>query len=105
MVMPGDADVPFVVERSGKAGDMDEEARSDRHRTDEPDGTPAYAASLRPPGESVTPTSGAADDDGEPEPDDGEPLDTHHASVAAGESRAGYDVDAATGDSDEYRPD
>jgi len=83
----------------------DEGTRLDRHRTDEPDGTPAYAASLQAPGEAaVAPPSDATDDDTGPEPDEADPGDTHHASVATGQSRAGYDVDAATGDTDQYRP-
>lgn len=31
----------------------DEREQTERHPTDEPDGTPAYAASLRKPGEST----------------------------------------------------
>ncbi|GAA4609194.1 hypothetical protein BJY16_007209 [Actinoplanes octamycinicus] len=59
----------------------------DRHPTDEPDGTPAYAASLRRPGESVT----------------GAPADEDEAGEAP--MGAGYDENAVSGDTDAYRPD
>jgi hypothetical protein len=67
----------------------DHRERADRHPTDEPDGTPAHAASLRPPGDSVA--NGADeehDDGGEAGPDAG----------------ARYDVGAVSGDTDAYRP-
>lgn len=69
----------------------EEQRRADRHPTDEPDGTPAYEASLRAPGASVT----TAADDEEPQSpgEDGPP------------NRAGYDEDAVSGDSGAYRPD
>ncbi len=60
--------------------------RTERHPTDEPDGTRAYAASLRKPGESTGPGEDEAD--------------------AAGETgRSGYDPGAVSGDTDVYRPD
>ncbi len=59
-----------------------------RHPTDEPDGTTAYAASLRPPGESVT---------GDTEPESGEDTGP--------DPRTGYDPAATSGDTDVYRPD
>jgi hypothetical protein len=70
---------------------------TDHHPTDEPDGTPAHSASLRPPGESTgaAPTGAAAGDDlagDDPGADDGD----------AG--RAGYDAGAVAGDTDAYRP-
>jgi hypothetical protein len=73
----------------------DDRTRVDRQPTDEPDGTTAYEASLRPPGDSVTSTEDA---EGGGEDFDAEP------DAAPPESRAGYDVDAAAGDSNDYRP-
>ncbi|MEU4621869.1 hypothetical protein AB0G04_18085 [Actinoplanes sp. NPDC023801] len=67
----------------------DEYERADRHPTDEPDGTPAYEASLRRPGESVT--TGEA-----------EPEITEETGSAG---RSGYDADAVSGDTGVYRPD
>ncbi|AEV85833.1 hypothetical protein ACWT_4814 [Actinoplanes sp. SE50] len=64
-----------------------EQQAAGRHPTDEPDGTPAYAASLRRPGESV---AGAPAE--EPEPDEAP-------------TGAGYDENAVSGDSTAYRPD
>ena len=61
--------------------------KTERHPTDEPDGTPAYQASLRQPGQSV---SGAPVDEPEPE---------------AVPMRAGYDENATSGDTGMYRPD
>jgi hypothetical protein len=75
--------------------------RVDRAPTDEPDGTPAYSASLHPPGESVQPggTSDAGDDeiaaDAAPAGDD----------PVSGQSGAGYDAEAVSGDTEIYRPD
>ena len=60
----------------------------ERHATDEPDGTPAFAASLRAPGESVG-VGEQPDDAGRPEPETG----------------GGYDAAAVSGDSEAYRPD
>ncbi|GGQ75096.1 hypothetical protein [Couchioplanes azureus] len=65
----------------------DSEVRADRHPTDEPDGTTAHAASLRPPGESVT----TGEDD---------PGDQREAGMDGG-----YDAAAVSGDTDAYRPD
>ncbi|MEU4560489.1 hypothetical protein AB0F72_19095 [Actinoplanes sp. NPDC023936] len=67
----------------------DDQQRADRHPTDEPDGTPAYQASLREPGASV----GAGDDEPESTEESGSP------------GRNGYDVDAVSGDTGVYRPD
>ena len=74
--------------------------RVDRAATDEPDGTPAYAASMRPPGESVQPggTPAATDDDIAP---DAAPTETS----GDAERGAGYDAGAVSGDTDLYRPD
>ncbi|WP_229076355.1 hypothetical protein [Actinoplanes sp. DH11] len=66
---------------------MTDEQRTERHPTDEPDGTPAYQASLRSPGESV---QGA------------EPETTGESASA---DRSGYDTDAVSGDTEMYRPD
>jgi hypothetical protein len=81
--------------------------RADRLTTDEPDGTPAYAASLRPPGESVQP--GTRDETTDEEvvadaaPAGGGPVvDRPGDGVERG---AGYDVDAVSGDTELYRPD
>jgi hypothetical protein len=80
--------------------------RVDRAPTDEPDGTPAYTASLQPAGESVRPgrrsevTDDAVAPDAAPAGDDpvvGRP-------VGGVERGAGYDVDAVSGDTDIYRP-
>jgi hypothetical protein len=74
--------------------------RIDRAPTDEPDGTPAYAASLRQPGNSVDPgqPQEATDDDIAP--------DMAPSSASGDADRgAGYDSDAVSGDSDVYRPD
>jgi hypothetical protein len=91
----------------------DEQPRQDRHPTDEPDGTPAYAASLRPVGENVRPAApgpdgpdDAADDDfaGDDTGDAGNPDAAFDGAVLPGESRAGYDVDDVSGDTDAVRP-
>jgi hypothetical protein len=74
--------------------------RIDRAATDEPDGTPAYAASMRPPGESVQPggTPTATDED--------IALDAAPTETSGDVERgAGYDVEAVSGDTDIYRPD
>ena len=73
----------------------DENDRFDRHGTDEPDGTPAFAASLRSLGESL----GAAPNGG----DDLAP-DRDEADSASVDGRARYDAEAVSGDTDEYRP-
>lgn len=72
-------------------------------RTDEPDGTPAYAASLRPPGESVQPgtTREVTDEEIAPDP----PPAGDDPILDEAEGRAGYDVDAVSGDTGAYRPD
>lgn len=62
---------------------------AERHPSDEPDGTPAYAASLRQPGQSLG--------DGETDADTGD--------EGAPDSRTGYDADAVSGDTEIYRPD
>jgi hypothetical protein len=74
----------------------EENARYDRTGTDEPDGTPAFAASLRPPGESLITAPNGGDDLVPDEDDDGS---------APVEGRAGYDAGAVSGDTEEYRPD
>ena len=80
--------------------------RADRGPTDEPDGTPAYAASLRAPGDSVQPGTTPEVTDEEIAPDaapagDDPVVDRPGDGVERG---AGYDVDAVSGDSDLYRP-
>jgi hypothetical protein len=80
----------------------DEQSRTDRHPTDEPDGTPAFEASLRPPGETVSAAGDdAARDDSDAEFDgvgrgSGDPLSS--------DSRAGYDPADVAGDTDAVRP-
>ena len=78
--------------------------RMDRARTDEPDGTPAYTASLRSPGESVRPASRTDVGDEEIAPD-AAPAGDDPILPEAGDERAGYDVDAVSGDAEIYRPD
>ena len=70
---------------------------TDRNSADEPDGTPAHAASMRPPGETVTggPDGGVdfgADDDPDAAANDAEVR------------LAGYDPDAVSGDTEAVRP-
>ncbi|GID29960.1 hypothetical protein [Paractinoplanes brasiliensis] len=68
--------------------------------TDEPDGTTAYAASLRPPGHSI---EQPVDDQGDLAPEDkrgnrdegSQPSEVH---------RAGYNTRDVAGDSPGYRP-
>lgn len=60
-----------------------------RADTDEPDGTTAYQASLRPPGESLHTTDDTGDDFAD--------LPAEEATPARETSRAGYDVDAVSG--------
>ena len=79
----------------------DQSPRTDRHPTDEPDGTTAYEASLQPPGHSVTPPPSDKGADLAPEDtrgnDDGpQPPEVH---------RAGYNTRTTSGDSPGYRPD
>ena len=76
----------------------DEQARQDRHPTDEPDGSTAMAASLRPVGDSVRPSG-----DAEPGGDDTF-AEEEGSTDAPPASRAGYDVEAVSGGTDEYRP-
>ncbi|MEU4567908.1 hypothetical protein [Micromonospora sp. NPDC023956] len=71
---------------------MSTDERRDRATTDEPDGTTAFEASLRRPGESVQSTDDTGDDLGGPAADEGLPATTT--------SRAGYDVDDVSGSSD-----
>ena len=85
--------------------------RLDRAPSDEPDGTPPYTASLRPPGESVQPAgphpAGPHDvSDDELAPDAASAGDDPFVDPAADDenSRAGYDVEAVSGDTDIYRP-
>jgi hypothetical protein len=81
--------------------------RTDRSSSDEPDGTPAYAASLRPPGESVQPGNihEASDDEiaEDAAPAGNNPIaDRPGSRVPRG---AGYDVRSVSGDTDLVRPD
>ncbi|WKU06400.1 hypothetical protein [Micromonospora sp. HUAS LYJ1] len=71
---------------------MTEQPRTDRADTDEPNGVPAYEASLRPPGESL----GDGGDTG----DDFAYLPAEEHRSARETSRAGYDVAAVTGAGD-----
>ena len=73
----------------------DENVSPGRAGTDEPDGTPAFTASLRSPGESLT-TAPNGGDDLAPDQDD--------AGSVSVDGRAGYDAEAVSGDTDEYRP-
>jgi hypothetical protein len=80
--------------------------RADRLSTDEPDGTSAYAASLRSPGESVQPGTSPDATDEEIAPDAAPAGDDPMVEQAGGgvERGAGYDVEAVSGDSELYRP-
>ncbi|MEV4483034.1 hypothetical protein [Micromonospora coxensis] len=71
---------------------MTDEQRTDRAGTDEPDGTSAYEASLRPPGDSLRGTQDTGDDFADL------PAEEHLS--ARETSRAGYDVDAVSGAGD-----
>jgi hypothetical protein len=80
--------------------------RNDHLPSDEPDGTSAYAASLRPPGESVQSGTSHETTDEEIAPDaapagDDPVVDRPGGGVERG---AGYDVDAVSGDTELYRP-
>jgi hypothetical protein len=89
----------------GNAAAMSDE-RADRRPTDEPDGTPAYAASLRSPGDSVRTATTAEVTDEEIAPD-AAPAGADPVVDRPGdgvERGAGYDVDAVSGDTDVYRP-
>ena len=72
---------------------MTDDTRTDRHVTDEPDGATAYEASLRTPGDSVTPTG-----------DDTSPAFEAEDDTAGVDPHAGYDTDAVSGDTAQYRP-
>jgi hypothetical protein len=79
--------------------------RIGRAPTDEPDGTTAYAASLRRPGDSVRPGTTPEATDEEIAPDAapaGDPVAEHPGDGV--ERGAGYDVDAVSGDTEVYRP-
>jgi hypothetical protein len=76
---------------------MTDERVTDRNPTDEPDGTPAHAASLRPPGENV---GGGPDGGVDFGADDDPGTDATDAEVR----RAGYDADALSGDTPAVRP-
>ncbi|MFF5175749.1 hypothetical protein ACFY3U_24410 [Micromonospora sp. NPDC000089] len=71
---------------------MTDERPTDRASTDEPDGVPAYEASLRPPGDSLR-TAETGDDLAEDEP-------IEDRLSARETSRAGYDVNAVSGAAD-----
>jgi hypothetical protein len=77
--------------------------RAERLPTDEPDGTSAHAASLRPPGESVQPgtTHEVTDEEIAPDP---APVGDDPVGSDGVEPGAGYDVEAVSGDTDVYRP-
>ncbi len=62
----------------------------------------AYAASLRPPGESVRPTQPPEASDDDIAADAAPAGDDPTGDVERG---AGYDVDAVSGDTEIYRPD
>ena len=82
----------------------DQPHRIDTQPTDEPDGTPAYQASLRPPGHNVQ--SGEVSDeraDLAQEDVEADASDTDEDAPAEVE-RAGYDVQSVSGDSPAYRP-
>jgi hypothetical protein len=76
----------------------DEQSRRDRHATDEPDGTTAMEASMRPPGDSLRQSG-----DEEPGGDDTF-AESEGSADAPPASRAGYDVEAVSGGTEEYRP-
>ena len=76
----------------------DEQSRLDRNPADEPDGTPAMAASLRQPGDQIR-----QDADAEPGGDDTFAESAGSADAPA-QSRSGYDTEAVSGGTDEYRP-
>ncbi|WDZ82684.1 hypothetical protein [Micromonospora cathayae] len=75
---------------------MNMDQQKDRAATDEPDGSTAYEASLRPPGDSLHTTTDTGDDleDG-PVPGEGRPATTT--------SHAGYDVNDVAGSADPSR--
>ncbi|MER7169479.1 hypothetical protein [Micromonospora sp. NPDC000207] len=71
---------------------MTNEHRTDQAATDEPDGTTAFEASLRPPGESLHTTEDTGDDFAD--------LPAEDRRSARETSRAGYDVAAVSGTED-----
>jgi hypothetical protein len=95
---------------------MTDQSRTDLHQTDEPDGTTAFGASLRPPGDSVSAPGDGAPADAAPEDRVREAAGPADADDAFGEDdaaddpgvtevdRVGYDADAVGGDTDAYRP-
>ena len=74
---------------------MTEENRSERAATDEPDGTTAMQASLRPPGDSLHTTDDVGDDFAD--------LPAEDRRSAREVSRAGYDVGTTSGTTDPNR--
>ena len=73
--------------------------------TDHEQGTPAYADSLRPPGRQIPEPAEVTDDDIAPDaaPGGDDPVvDRTDDDI---EGRAGYDVEAVSGDAEVYRPD
>ena len=90
------SDPGFDAVAGGNAEGMTDHV-TDRSDTDEPDGTPAHAASMRPPGENLP---GGPDDGVDFGADDDPETDANDAEVR----RAGYDVDAVTGDTPAVRP-
>jgi hypothetical protein len=81
---------------------MTDTTSPERHPTDEPDGTTAHEASLRPPGGSLSPvssddgSSAGTEDFDEPRSEETDTSDV---------SGAGYDVESVSGDTEAYRPD
>jgi hypothetical protein len=83
------------------------QSRTDRQPTDEPDGETAFAASMRPPGQSVDSSDAESADSGEDFEESQSPRGpdaTFDGPVLPGDSRAGYDVNDTAGDTDAYRP-
>ncbi len=84
--------------RGNLSGMTDEQSRIDRAAADEPDGSTAMEASLRQPGDQIR------------QPADAEPGGDDTFTEADGSadeppaSRAGYDVEAVSGGTEEYRP-
>ena len=76
---------------------MTDERATESSPADEPDGTPAFAASLRPPGESLGDGPDQGVDFGS---DDDADADATDAEVR----HAGYDADALSGDTPAVRP-
>ncbi|AGZ44012.1 hypothetical protein AFR_28755 [Actinoplanes friuliensis DSM 7358] len=74
---------------------------TERAPSDEPDGTPAYAASLHAPGDSVRPAHPPEPTDDDIAPDAAPAGDD----PVGGSPGAGYDTEAVSGDTEIYRPD